>query len=221
MKAKPRDHAGFASPEGAPGDDTEPGAGMGENEILDEFRASEALLEGHFILSSGRHSAVFLQKMRVFQYPERTERLCRALAEAIRERFGRVDMVVSPAMGGIIPGYETARALGCPAVFVEREDGAFRLRRGFRIPKGARVVMVEDIVTTGLSSRECLAAIREHPGELVGAACLIDRSNGKADVGVPLVSLLRLDVPDYAADDLPPELAAIPAEKPGSRDLKA
>jgi orotate phosphoribosyltransferase len=194
---------------------------MDERAILDEFRASEALLEGHFILSSGRHSPVFLQKMRVFQYPERTERLCRALAEAIAERFGQVDMVVSPAMGGVIPGYETARALGCPAVFVEREDGAFRLRRGFRIPAGARVVMVEDIVTTGLSSRECLAAIRRQPGELVGAACLIDRSNGRADVGVPLVSLLKLDVPDYAPDEVPAELAAIPAEKPGSRDLKA
>jgi len=192
---------------------------MDETAILDEFRASEALLEGHFILSSGRHSPVFLQKMLVFQYPERTERLCRALADAIREKFGQVDMVVSPAMGGIIPGYETARALGCPAVFVEREAGEFRLRRGFRIPVGARVVMVEDIVTTGLSSRECIAAIRQHPGELLGAACLIDRSNGKADVGVPLVSLLRLDVPDYAPDELPPELAAIPPEKPGSRDL--
>ena len=192
---------------------------MSEDEVLAEFRASEALLEGHFVLSSGRHSPVFLQKMRVFQYPERTERLCRALAEAIRARFGEVDMVVSPAMGGIIPGYETARALGCPAVFVEREAGEFRLRRGFRIPEGARVVMVEDIVTTGLSSRECLAAIRRHSGELIGAACLIDRSNGRVDVGVPLVSLLRLDVPDYAPDALPPELAAIPAEKPGSRDL--
>jgi len=192
---------------------------MDQTAILDEFRASEALLEGHFILSSGRHSPVFLQKMLVFQYPERTERLCRALADAIREKFGQVDMVVSPAMGGIIPGYETARALGCPAVFVEREGGEFRLRRGFRIPEGARVVMVEDIVTTGLSSRECIAAIRQHPGELLGAACLIDRSNGKADVGVPLVSLLRLDVPDYAPDELPPELAAIPPEKPGSRDL--
>ena len=192
---------------------------MDERAILDEFRASEALLEGHFILSSGRHSPVFLQKMRVFQYPERTERLCRALAEAIAERFGQVDMVVSPVMGGVIPGYETARALGCPAVFVEREDGAFRLRRGFRIPPGARVVMVEDIVTTGLSSRECLAAIRRQPGELVGAACLIDRSNGRADVGVPLVSLLKLDVPDYAPDAVPPELAAIPPEKPGSRGL--
>lgn len=194
---------------------------MSEDEILDEFRACDALLEGHFILSSGRHSPVFLQKMRVFQFPERTARLCRALAHAIAGRFGAVDLVVSPAVGGIIPGYETARALGCPAVFVEREAGEFRLRRGFRIPAGARVVMVEDIVTSGLSSRECIAAIRRHPGELVGAACLIDRSNGRADVGAPLVSLLRLDVPDYAADALPPELAAIPAEKPGSRDLAA
>ena len=135
---------------------------MTPQQVLDEFRASDALLEGHFILSSGRHSPVFLQKMRVFQYPDRTERLCSALAEKIRERFGEVDLIVSPAMGGIIPGYETARALGCPAVFVEREDGEFRLRRGFRIPEGARIVMVEDIVTTGMSSRECLAAIRRH-----------------------------------------------------------
>ncbi len=194
---------------------------MTSDQVLDEFRASDALLEGHFILSSGRHSPVFLQKMRVFQYPDRTERLCSALAEAIRERFGKVDLIVSPAMGGVIPGYETARALGCPAVFVEREEGEFRLRRGFRIPSGARVVMVEDIVTTGLSSRECLAAIRRHDGELLGAACLIDRSNGRADIGVPLVALVRMDVPDYPADELPPELAAIPAEKPGSRDLKA
>ena len=193
---------------------------MTEDEVLDEFRAADALLEGHFILSSGRHSAVFLQKMRVFQFPDRTERICRALAEAITARFGQVDLVVSPAMGGIIPGYETARALGCPAVFVEREKGAFKLRRGFAIPEGARVVMVEDIVTTGLSSRECLAAIREHPGDLIGAACLIDRSNGRADIGVPLVALVSLDVPDYPADALPPELAVLPAIKPGSRDLK-
>lgn len=193
---------------------------MTEDEILAEFRASDALLIGHFILSSGLHSPVFLQKMRVFQDPARTERLCRALAAAITDRFGKVDMVVSPAVGGIIPGYETARALGCKAVFVEREEGEFRLRRGFEIPAGARVVMVEDIVTTGLSSRECLAAIREHPGELLGAACIIDRSNGTADVGAPLVSLCRLHVPAYPADALPPELAAIPATKPGSRDLK-
>lgn len=192
---------------------------LDQEQVLDEFRQAGALLEGHFILSSGLRSPVFLQKMRVFEDPVRTERLARALAGAIRAQFGAVDLVVSPAVGGIIPGYETARALGCRALFVEREDGAFQLRRGFEIKPGERVVMVEDIVTTGLSSRECLAAIREHPGELLGAACLIDRSGGKADVGVPLVSLCQLDIPAYPADALPPELAALPPVKPGSRGL--
>lgn len=190
---------------------------MAGDAILNEFRDAGALLEGHFILSSGLRSPVFLQKMRIFEDPVRTARVCSALGTLIRDTFGTIDIVVSPAIGGIIPGYETARALGCKAVFVEREDGEFQLRRGFEIPAGARVVMVEDIVTTGLSSRECIAAIRKHPGELVGAACIVDRSNGKADIGVPLVSLTRLDVPAYPADQLPPELAAIPATKPGSR----
>jgi len=187
------------------------------DEILDEFRDAGALMEGHFILSSGLRSPVFLQKMRIFEDPARTEKICGALGALIRESFGQVDIVVSPAIGGIIPGYETARALGCLAVFVEREDGEFQLRRGFEIPAGARIVMVEDIVTTGLSSRECIAAIARHPGELLGAACIVDRSNGTAEIGVPLVSLLKLDVPAYPADALPPELAAIPAIKPGSR----
>lgn len=194
---------------------------MTEAEVLDEFRAANALMEGHFILSSGLRSPVFLQKMLVFQDPVRTERLCGALAERITGAFGPVDVVVSPAMGGIIPGYETARALGCKAIFVERVDGQFELRRNFEIQAGARVVMVEDLVTTGLSSRECIAAIRQHPGELLGAACIIDRSNGTADVGVPLVSLCKLDIPTYPADALPPELAAIPPVKPGSRGLTA
>ena len=194
---------------------------MTPTEALDEFRAAGALLEGHFILSSGLHSSVFLQKMFVFQDPARTERVCRALAERIHAAYGPVDMVVSPAVGGIVPGYETARHLGAKAVFVERENGVFALRRGFVIPEGARVVMVEDIVTTGLSSRECLASLAEHPGQILGAACLINRSGGKADLGVPLVSLVQLDIPNYAPDALPPELAALPATKPGSRGLKA
>jgi orotate phosphoribosyltransferase len=143
------------------------------------------------------------------------------LAARIRERFGEVDVIVSPAMGGVIPGYETARALGCRAIFVEREQGEFRLRRNFEVAPGERVVMVEDMVTTGLSSRECIAAIHEHPGELLGAACLIDRSNGRAEIGIPLVALCRLDIPDYSPDELPPELAAIPPVKPGSRGLAA
>jgi orotate phosphoribosyltransferase len=192
---------------------------MTNEDVLSEFRDAGALLEGHFILSSGRRSPVFLQKMLVFQDPLRTERLCKALAAKITERFGPVDVIVSPAMGGVIPGYETARALGCRAIFVEREDGAFRLRRNFEIIEGDRIVMVEDLVTTGVSSRECIAAIRKHPGTLLGAACLIDRSNGRADIGVPLVALTTLDVPDYDAGDLPPELAALPAIKPGSRGL--
>ncbi len=194
---------------------------MTQDEVLAEFREAGALLEGHFILSSGLRSPVFLQKMLVFQDPVRTARLCAALAEKITAQFGQVDLIVSPAMGGIIPGYETARALGCNAVFVERDNGVFQLRRNFEIPAGARVVMVEDLVTTGLSSRECIAAIRDYPGQLLGAACLIDRSNGSADIGVPLVALCTLDIPSYPADALPPELAAIPPVKPGSRGLAA
>jgi orotate phosphoribosyltransferase len=194
---------------------------MTQDEVLAEFKDAGALLEGHFILSSGLHSPVFLQKMFIFMDPVRTERLCKALAGKIIERFGRIDMVVSPAVGGIVPGYETARALGAKAVFVERENGQFQLRRGFQIPAGARVLMVEDIVTTGLSSRECLAAIADHPGEVVGAACLIDRSGGKADLGKPLVALATLDIPAFPADQLPPELARLPVVKPGSRALSS
>ena len=183
---------------------------MTPDQVLDEFRAAGALLEGHFVLSSGLHSSVFLQKMFVFMDPTRTERLCAALAEKVRQRYGTIDFIVSPAVGGIVPGYETARHLSAKAIFVEREKGAFALRRGFAIPKDARVVLVEDIITTGLSSRECLAAIREQPGTVLGAACLIDRSGGNADLGVPLVSLATLDIPNYPADRLPPDLAAIP-----------
>ena len=189
------------------------------DQALDEFRAAGALLTGHFILSSGLHSPVFLQKMFVFQDPARTERLCRALAEKAREAFGRIDVVASPAVGGIVPGYETARWLQAKAIFVERENGAFTLRRGFEIAPDARVLVVEDIITTGLSTRETLAALAQHPGVVVGAACLIDRSGGKADIGVPRVALATLDIPAYAPDALPPELAALPATKPGSRAI--
>lgn len=192
---------------------------MTDINVLQEFREAGALLEGHFILSSGLRSPVFLQKMFVFQDPVRTERLCRALAALAQARFGRIDVVVSPAVGGIVPGYETARHLGATAIFVEREDGAFRLRRGFAIAHGARVLMVEDIITTGLSSRECLASIADEPGEVVGAACIIDRSGGRADIGAPFVALTTLDIPTYSADALPPELAAIAPIKPGSRAI--
>ena len=194
---------------------------MTEEQVLDEFRAAGALLEGHFILSSGLRSPVFLQKMFVFQDPVRTERLCRALARKAEGAFGPIDVVVSPALGGIVPGYETARWLGAKAIFVEREEGVFQLRRGFAIEPGARVLMVEDIITTGLSSRECLEAIKAHPGVVVGAACLIDRSGGRADIGAPRVALATLDIPAYPSDALPPELAKLPPVKPGSRKIAA
>jgi orotate phosphoribosyltransferase len=192
---------------------------MNTEDVIAEFRAAGALREGHFVLSSGLHSPVFLQKNLVFMDARRTERLCHALARKAERIAGKVDVVVSPAVGGIIPGYEVGRQLGVPSMYVEREGGAFRLRRGFTLEPGARVLMVEDIVTTGLSSRECIASIREAGGEVVAAACLVDRSGGKADVGVPLIALATMDVPAYPADQLPPELAAIPVQDPGSRRL--
>jgi orotate phosphoribosyltransferase len=193
---------------------------MTPDEVLDIFRASGAIVEGHFILSSGLRSPLFLMKARVFMYPERTEKLCRALAERIRAAgLDDIDLVVSPAVGGIIPGYETARHLGVPAVYVEREEGLFRLRRGFRIEPGMRVVVVEDIVSTGLSSRECIEAVRALGADVPACACLVDRSAGEADIGVPLIALAEFRVPAYPPDQLPPELAAIPPVKPGSRGL--
>ena len=192
---------------------------MTSDDVLNEFRDAGALREGHFVLSSGLHSPVFLQKNLVFMDPARCARLCKALAEKIVAAVGPVDVAISPAVGGIIPGYETARWLGVPSMYVEREGGEFKLRRGFHVEPGQKVVMVEDIVTTGLSSRECIAAIQTAGGDVVAAACIVDRSGGRADVGVPLVALASLAVAAYPADALPPELAALPVEDPGSRRL--
>lgn len=194
---------------------------MNEQEALQHFRDAGALLEGHFILTSGLRSPTYLQCAKVLMHPERAAALCGALAGRITAELGTgaIDLVVSPAMGGVVVGYEMGRQLGCPAIFTERVDGEFELRRGFEIPPRARVLMAEDIVTTGLSSRECIACIRELGGEVVAASCLIDRSDGKVDVGVPLFALVGMEVPAYEADSLPPELAAIPAIKPGSRSL--
>ncbi|HEX7930276.1 MAG TPA: orotate phosphoribosyltransferase [Sphingomicrobium sp.] len=191
---------------------------MTEDEVLAEFRAADALLEGHFILSSGLRSPRYLQCARLLMDPARAERIARALAARLpdetREAIG---IVVSPAMGGVIIGHEMGRALGKPAVFVERPEGKFELRRGFRLDPGANVLMVEDVVTTGLSSREAIKAIEAAGGKVIAAASIVDRSGGSVDLGVPYTSLIRIDVPTYEADALPPELAAIPAIKPGSR----
>ena len=192
--------------------------GMTEDDILAEFRAAEALLTGHFLLSSGRHSGHYLQCARVLMDADRAGRLAAALARKLpREIREAVTVVVSPAMGGVIIGHEMGRALGRPAIFVERPTGTFELRRGFSIAPGAKVLLVEDVVTTGLSSREAMAAVAAAGGEVIGAASLVDRSGGSADLGVPYTPLIALSFPTYAPDEVPPELAATPAVKPGSR----
>jgi orotate phosphoribosyltransferase len=191
---------------------------MTDEEILAEFRAAEALLDGHFILSSGLRSPRYLQCARVLMDGQRAERLARALAAKIPADIrDQVEAVVSPAMGGVVIGHEMGRALGKPAMFVERPDGKFQLRRGFALEAGTRVLMVEDVVTTGLSGREAITAIEAAGGTVIAAASLVDRSGGKADLGIPYTPLIRIDVPTYDADDLPPELAAIAPTKPGSR----
>jgi orotate phosphoribosyltransferase len=191
---------------------------MIDEEILAEFRTADALLEGHFILSSGLRSARYLQCARLLMDPARAERLARELASRLPKIIvDQVEAVVSPAMGGVIIGHEMGRALGRPAMFVERPEGVFELRRGFSLEPGTKVLMVEDVVTTGLSSREAIEAVRTAGGDVIGEAALVDRSGGSADLGVPFTPLIRIDVPTYEADRVPPELAAIPPVKPGSR----
>jgi orotate phosphoribosyltransferase len=195
---------------------------MTEDEILAEFRAADALLEGHFILSSGLHSPRYLQCARVLMDPARASRLASALAHRLPlEVKAQISIVISPAMGGVIIGHEMGRSLGLEAVFLERPAGNFELRRGFRIAPGQKALLVEDVVTTGLSSREAIKAVEAAGGKVVAAAALVDRSNGLVDLGIPFFPLIRLDVPVYEPQALPPELAALPAEKPGSRKAPA
>ena len=175
---------------------------MTEEEVLAEFRASQALLEGHFLLSSGRHSAYYLQCARVLMDPERAGRLALALVQKLpRELRGQVQKVVSPAMGGVIIGHEMGRALGVEAIFVERPEGVFELRRGFAVEAGEKVLMVEDVVTTGLSGREAMKAVEAAGAEVVAAAALVDRTGGSVDLGVPFHALVTINFPTYAEDE--------------------
>lgn len=191
---------------------------MDEAEVLAEFRAADALLEGHFILSSGLHSPRYLQCARVLMNPERAGRLASALVARLPGEIRReIEIVVSPAMGGLIIGHEMGRALGLDAIFLERPQGHFELRRGFALAEGAKVLMVEDVVTTGLSSREAIKAVAEGGGIVVAEAALVDRSGGAADLGVPFFPLVAIDAPSYTEDEIPEELTAMPAVKPGSR----
>lgn len=191
---------------------------MTEEEVLSEFRSCGALLEGHFLLSSGRHSAYYLQCARVLMNPDRASRIAVAMAKNLpRGIRSSVDVVVSPAMGGLIIGHEMGRTLGKDAMFLERPEGTFHLRRGFAIKPGAKVLMVEDVVTTGLSSREAIAAVGEEGGEVIAEVSVVDRSGGTADLGVPFFPLVALNFPTYADEEVPAELAAVPITKPGSR----
>ena len=191
---------------------------MTEDEILSEFRSADALLEGHFLLSSGRHSAHYLQCARLLMNPDRASRIAVAIAQKLpREIRSDIGAVVSPAMGGVIIGHEMGRALNVDAMFVERPEGVFGLRRGFALQEGTKVLLVEDVVTTGLSSREAITAIEDAGGKVIAAASVVDRSAGKADLGVPFFPLIQLNFPTYAPDELPPELASTEAVKPGSR----
>jgi len=191
---------------------------VNQEQVLDEFRASGALLEGHFKLSSGRHSGHYLQCARVLMNPARAGRIAAAVVAAIpAEMRAAVDVVVSPAMGGIIIGHEVGRALGKDALFLERPEGTFHLRRGFALEKGAKVLMVEDVVTTGLSSREAIAAVAREGGEVIAECAIIDRSCGSVDLGVPFYPLLAIDFPTYDEADIPAALASVEVTKPGSR----
>ncbi len=191
---------------------------MNQEQVLAEFRQSGALLEGHFKLSSGRHSGHYLQCARVLMNPMRAARLAEAVIAGIpAEVRAQVDVVVSPAMGGIIIGHEVGRALGKDALFLERPEGVFHLRRGFALAPGAKVLMVEDVVTTGLSSREAIAAVARKGGEVIAECAIIDRSCGSVDLGVPFYPLLAIDFPTYDENDIPPALAAVEVTKPGSR----
>ena len=191
---------------------------MTDEEIIGELRGCDALLEGHFLLSSGRHSAHYLQCARVLMNPDRAGRMAFALSQKIpREIRSQIDIVVSPAMGGLIIGHEMGRALGKNAMFLERPEGTFELRRGFALEKGAKVLMVEDVVTTGISSREAIEAVAREGGEVIAEVALVGRSSGEADMGVPFFPLIQLSFPTYAEEDVPAELKAVPITKPGSR----
>ncbi len=195
---------------------------MNKEDIIKEFKDSGAMLEGHFILSSGLHSSTYLQCARVMMDPNRSKKLCNALANKIYDKIGRhaIDLIVSPAIGGILVGYELGRQMNLPSIFTERVNNIFELRRGFEIFSGARVLIAEDIITTGKSSLECINCIKNYDADIVGISCLIDRSEEKIDLDYPIFSLTSLSIPSYSSDNLPEKIKKIKPIKPGSRGLE-
>lgn len=191
---------------------------MTNQQALKIFEQSGAILKGHFLLTSGRHSDTYMQCAKLFVYPDKASEICRALKEKLTGL--KIDFVASPAIGGIIMGYEVARQLNVPNVFFERENGQMSLRRGFEIPKGANVLVVEDVVTTGGSVKEVMLKVKELSASVIAVASVVDRSNGAVDFGVDFINVLSLDVKSYEEADCPLCKQGIPAIKPGSRNLK-
>lgn len=188
---------------------------MNENDILRIFREHRALLEGHFVLSSGLHSDRYIQCAQVLQYPRIAEQLCAELA--LKLRGLTISTVAAPALGGVLVAHEVARALGARAVFTERQDGVMTLRRGFTVTPSEPTLVVEDVVTTGLSTRETIHCVEQAGGKVVGAGALVDRSGGKVELGIPRAALLVLTVENYEPEDCPFCRSGVPAVKPGSR----
>lgn len=198
---------------------------LNKQEILQEFNDAKAILHGHFILSSGLHSNAYMQCARVLMNGKRAAKLCQALAKKIEDKIGKnaIDLVVSPAMGGVVVGYELAKQLDLDSVFCERVDGKFALRRGFEIPQNARILVVEDVITTGKSSLETFDLIKSCGAKIIAEACLVDRSDDKnleQKLKVPVISLLEMEIKTFDKNNIPEELKEIEAIKPGSRFIK-
>ena len=188
-------------------------------ESLKILKETNALIEGHFILSSGLHSPKYVQCAQLMSKPNKAIKICESLASKIQNEFSDFDLILSPAMGGIIIGYELGKILGKQTIFSERVNGEFKLRRDFKIKEGDRVLIVEDVITTGKSSMECSKLVTSINASIIGYACLIDRSNGKSEIKGKIVSQVELNIPTYNKDNLPKELLSIEAVKPGSRNL--
>jgi len=184
------------------------------------LKETDALLDGHFILSSGLHSSQYVQCAQLLSKPFKAEKFCNSLAEKIASEFTKIDLILSPAMGGIVIGYEIGRLLKKETIFSERVNGDFKLRRDFSIKKNSKVLVVEDVITTGKSSLECAELVNSANAEVLGYACLIDRSNGKSKLNKKIVSQVKINIPSYQEDELPDNLISLPAIKPGSRNLK-
>ena len=189
-------------------------------ESLKILKETNALLDGHFILSSGLHSSQYIQCAQLLSKPFMAEKICLSLAEKIKKETINANLIVAPAMGGIVIGYEIGRLLNKETIFAERTNNKFTFRRGFEINKNSKVLIVEDVITTGKSSLECSKLVEEQGGEVIAYACIIDRSNGKSEIKKKIISQVEINIPVYKEDDLPKNLSSIPAIKPGSRNLK-